>query len=194
MWEMRTQSVHSGVRFHVFEEDEPLSFRELFIRFEENSDFARWYGSSLADCGLAAFFWEHPPLTTGSFDDEAEFVLIESSTLASLQADPTAFEPQFARAPNREVLTLPNLGGDALLVVPSPAGPAEAYPHLAAFVRNASGTQALALWRAVGEVVRKNLSPTPRWLSTAGLGVSWLHVRLDSRPKYYRYLPYKVAT
>ncbi|MGI9175867.1 MAG: DUF6940 family protein [Rhodothermales bacterium] len=23
------------------------------------------------------------------------------------------------------------------------------------------------------------------WLSTAGGGVSWLHVRLDSRPKYY---------
>ncbi len=34
---------------------------------------------------------------------------------------------------------------------------------------------------------------TPLWLSTAGGGVAWLHVRLDSRPKYYGYSPYKTA-
>ena len=31
----------------------------------------------------------------------------------------------------------------------------------------------------------------PVWLSTAGGGVAWLHVRLDDRPKYYSYAPYK---
>jgi hypothetical protein len=31
----------------------------------------------------------------------------------------------------------------------------------------------------------------PEWLSTAGAGVSWLHVRLDDRPKYYGYAPYR---
>ena len=30
----------------------------------------------------------------------------------------------------------------------------------------------------------------PLWVSTAGLGVSWLHVRLDARPKYYRHDAY----
>jgi hypothetical protein len=29
------------------------------------------------------------------------------------------------------------------------------------------------------------------WLSTAGMGVSWLHVRLDSSLKYYGYKPFK---
>jgi hypothetical protein len=29
------------------------------------------------------------------------------------------------------------------------------------------------------------------WLSTAGAGVSWLHVRLDDRPKYYQFEPYR---
>jgi len=29
------------------------------------------------------------------------------------------------------------------------------------------------------------------WLSTAGAGVPWLHVRLDDRPKYYHYGPYR---
>ena len=29
------------------------------------------------------------------------------------------------------------------------------------------------------------------WLSTAGLGVYWLHLRLDTRPKYYSFQPYR---
>lgn len=33
----------------------------------------------------------------------------------------------------------------------------------------------------------------PVWLSTAGAGVAWLHVRLDDRPKYYSYRPYTLA-
>jgi hypothetical protein len=34
------------------------------------------------------------------------------------------------------------------------------------------------------------VSTTPVWLSTAGAGVAWLHVRLDDRPKYYSHRPY----
>lgn len=29
------------------------------------------------------------------------------------------------------------------------------------------------------------------WCSTSGLGVYWLHIRLDQYPKYYTYRPYK---
>ncbi|MDF9799652.1 hypothetical protein OKW21_004915 [Catalinimonas alkaloidigena] len=28
-------------------------------------------------------------------------------------------------------------------------------------------------------------------MSTSGLGVYWLHIRLDSRPKYYQFDPYR---
>jgi|TARA_B110000114_G_scaffold61516_1_gene65428 hypothetical protein len=36
------------------------------------------------------------------------------------------------------------------------------------------------------------LDPTnPVWVSTNGGGVSWLHIRLDAKPKYYQYEPYK---
>jgi Family of unknown function (DUF6940) len=31
----------------------------------------------------------------------------------------------------------------------------------------------------------------PVWLSPAGAGVSWLHLRLDDQPKYYGYAPYR---
>src|SRR2546421_5679118 len=35
-----------------------------------------------------------------------------------------------------------------------------------------------ALWEAVGAAMERRLSAKPVWLSTAGAGVSWLHVRL----------------
>ena len=53
---------------------------------------------------------------------------------------------------DRRVVTFPNLGNDAVLVVPCPsAGVADAaYVHLAAFVRHAPAAQVHELWRAVG--------------------------------------------
>jgi uncharacterized protein DUF6940 len=76
------------------------------------------------------------------------------------------------------------------MVVPCPVGPESAYGHLAAFVRSAPKQHVDHVWQAVGKAVQERLSEKPVWLSTAGLGVSWLHVRLDSRPKYYGYRPY----
>ena len=68
-----------------------------------------------------------------------------------------------------------------------------AYGHLAAFVREAPQAQRHTLWQVVGAALDERIGVRPTWLSTSGLGVSWLHVRLDSRPKYYQYEPYRVA-
>lgn len=50
--------------------------------------------------------------------------------------------------------------------------------------------QILTLWQRVGAAMLDRVSGVPVWLSTAGAGVSWLHVRLDARPKYYGYAAY----
>ncbi len=117
--------------------------------------------------------------------------MIEAPSLAALHPDPAPFQAQFARQPAAEVVSFPNLGGDALLIVPRPIGPIEAYPHLAAFVRYAPESQVRSLWKRAARAVRENLNATPRWLNSAGQGVSWLHLRLDTRPKYYQFGPYK---
>lgn len=170
-----------------------LSFRKLFKLLEDEIDFRQWYSQTLVDFALEAFFWEHPPFSTETFDLDAEFVLLSAPSLASIDPDPGPFASQFANQPDDDVLVFQNLGGDALLIVPRPVGRLEAYPHLAAFLRHAPEAQVQALWQATARVVRENLSATPRWLSTAGLGVSWLHLRLDTWPKYYRFAPYKAA-
>ena len=72
-------------------------------------------------------------------------------------------------------------------------GAPEAYGHLASFLREAPPAQVCALWEQVGRAVRESIGSEPCWVSTAGMGVAWLHVRIDSWPKYYRHDPYKVV-
>jgi hypothetical protein len=74
----------------------------------------------------------------------------------------------------------------------SPALHAPSHGHLGAFVHSAPAAQREALWRAVGAAAREAAKrDDPTWLSTAGSGVPWLHIRLDARPKYYHHLDYK---
>ena len=102
--------------------------------------------------------------------------------------------PRLAREPLEAHMVLEPMNSDAILVVPRPVGPVTAYGHLASFVRNAPDSQKHSLWRLVGELMERGLGPTPVWLSTAGAGVSWLHVRLDQRPKYYGHARYREST
>ena len=83
-----------------------------------------------------------------------------------------------------------------MLVAPCERAERAHYGHLAAFVRGSiAPAQHAALWRKVANELRRTLAArgegTATWLSTEGSGVPWLHVRLDSRPKYYHYHPYR---
>ena len=89
------------------------------------------------------------------------------------------------------MISFPNLGGDAQLVVPTPLNDPSHYAHLASFVRNAPADQVRNFWKTTAIVYEQEIGEKTVWLSTAGLGVSWLHVRIDSRPKYYRFQDYK---
>jgi hypothetical protein len=104
--------------------------------------------------------------------------------------DPEAFAAHFPKGVDG-IVTFPNLGADAILVVPCPLAKSSAYGHLAAFVRHAPDAQRHALWQAVAAAMAQRIGDRPVWLSTAGAGVSWLHVRLDDRPKYYGFEPYR---
>ena len=190
MWQATTENISSGIRYRVFADSAPLPYRAFIELLRGDDEFTDWYTDLLVSSGLDAFYWELPPVTRKSFEQDAEFVLIDAPVLATLQPEPAPFREYFDAAPDDNVLVFPNLGGDALLVVPRPLGAVGAYPHLAAFLRRGPALQVRELWRRAAETVYQNVTSTPRWLSTAGLGVAWLHVRLDTRPKYYSHMPY----
>lgn len=173
----------------LFENEEALNFRRYLLLLQEDVKFARWYSELLVSSPFVAFFWEHPPLLRRSYaETAAEFVLVDAPILNAMAQDARPFRAYFNEEP---IASFPSLGGDALLLAPSPAGKSTDYAHLAAFLRTASDDQVRALWSEVGKCVESELGERPLWLSTSGLGVAWLHVRLDSVPKYYQHQPYK---
>lgn len=151
--------------------------------------FRLFFIDLLKSCPYRCFRLETPPASRRSVDQPFEFVLIDSPEI-DLPPDPRDFQAHFDADP-ADVLVFDNLGGDATMVVPRPREDVPGYAHVAAFTRHAPLAQQQLLWKTVGETVYRSLGDAPLWLNTAGGGVPWLHVRLDSRPKYYVFDPYR---
>lgn len=178
-----------GVRVSLSRDDQPASVSDVINAWQQDDLFNHWFNQLLADFPYRAFRWETPAATAKSLTNPFEFVLIDSPSL-DRTPDQQAFAEHF-QAANSGVVTFANLGGDAVMVVPCPESQPTAYGHLAAFVRQAPVAQQNELWKSVGCAMKQRVNAKPVWLSTAGAGVSWLHVRLDDRPKYYHHDPYR---
>ena len=157
------------------------------------SQFSDLFSSAIASVPFVSFFWETPALTSDSLHTPFECVVIDAPSLQLRQADPTPFATQFVGLPaDSVVIAFDNLGGDSMLVVPVNKRSSDNYGHLASFLRSASRDQIRETWRLVAVQAELWLSREQAcWISTAGMGVAWLHIRIDSRPKYYSYAPYR---
>jgi hypothetical protein len=192
MWTARSEELAGGrgLRFALDLDARSATVADVLSAWQGDAGFRSLFNSLLADAPYSAFRWETPPVTTNTAARPFEFVLIDSPGLAE-HADFEAFASYFDAAGKTGVVEFRNLGGDAILIVPCPMAESSAYGHLAAFVRQAPESQRHALWQSVGEAMARRIGSKPVWLSTAGAGVSWLHVRLDDRPKYYSFGPYR---
>lgn len=181
------QEIDRRTRRMTFESSPTVS--QVLDAMIGDAAFRRALTGALAGLPFKALRWETPVMTDATVGDVFEAVVLDSPSLERRQ-NPSAFADQFA-AHDEDVLTVPNLRGDAMLVIPRPLSDAKCYCHLASFLRGAPQAQADALWIAVALAVRERVGSKPMWLSTAGGGVPWLHVRLDDRPKYYAHGPYR---
>jgi hypothetical protein len=196
MWESQIDDLDEGrlQRVTIRCDGRVASYADVLARWQSDEAFRAFFIRTLAQVPQDAYLWETPPVTQATATRGFEFVLVDSPTLAGLSPDPHSFASHFGAADaEAEVVTFANLGGDAFLVAPTPRAAPGAYPHLAAFARRAPAGQQHAFWRTVGAEAAGRLSDRPLWLSTNGLGVAWLHARLDSWPKYYTHQPYRTA-
>ncbi|MGB5591555.1 MAG: hypothetical protein WBN31_11465 [Gammaproteobacteria bacterium] len=202
-WSCQIEELHEGrvQRYRIQQGCQTMRWLEVLPAWQHQPGFRAYFAALLAQAPWPAFYWETPAVSTARIAGEFELVLVESRSLANVKAEPEAFREHFPGSQTSEprdigdcIAVFPNLGGDAVLVAPCPMGPIAGYAHLAAFCRQAPATQQHALWERVAVTMQQRLRrPEPVWLSTSGQGVSWLHVRLDDRPKYYNYPPYRQA-
>jgi hypothetical protein len=179
----------SGIHVRASRDGQALSYAAVIEHWQREPVFVDGFVDELRRCPFAAFYFETPPLTTATLARAFEFVLIDAPPLARARADSHAFRTKLDA--REQVATFRNLSGDAVLVAPCDHG--ADYAHLASFVRTGGVTQVHALWRATAEALDAECGATPRWLSSSGLGVPWLHLRIDVRPKYYSHGPYRVV-
>ena len=170
-----------------------ISVRESLQLMADDAAFRQSLTEVMTNCPFTAARFETPAATKKTLDNPFAFVLVDSPGL-DRQADPSSFARQFDAAdPDESVIVFPNLRGDATMIVPRPATHDSSFTHLLDFLRTAPAEHADALWALTGKTMLKQVGLKPLWLSTAGGGVPWLHVRIDERPKYYHYRPYTLS-
>lgn len=175
-----------------------LSYSEVVALWRDDPAFAAFYSATLKDSPFDSFFWEIPPTTQEQHTaTKLAFEHVTVKAHGFSPADPSAFSEHLRKCETSGAMVteFDSLGGDAVLVAPCERGPRTQYAHLGAFVREASAPQQAALWKAVGHALKRALAnrgdSVATWLSTEGSGVPWLHIRLDSRPKYYHHAAYR---
>jgi hypothetical protein len=135
------------------------------------------------------FFWNTSPLTK---DENTTYIekFKESIELTDFQSK-TEFKDKLKEAEKNKIkyaVAFPNLSGDTILVVPIPRK-GKSYATLKDFVDNAPMKQQQELWKLVAEEAKNKVKQVKKfgkiWISTHGLGVPYLHVRISSQPKYY---------
>jgi len=96
-----------------------------------------------------------------------------------------AFESYINKSKSKYVTSFLNLDKDTLLIIPIPKKNKN-YATLKDFCDNSSITQKKYFWKKVSKLVKKFMKNEKYvWISTHGLGVSYMHIRISNKPKYY---------
>lgn len=176
------------LQLYFYNKGHSMTFFNVVNYWQHNSAFQQFFIQLLRDAPFPAYFLELPPLSQDNLHSPFHCVLVDSPLLAGVKSDTTSFSRHFNKHAS---VDFDNLGKDARLIAPCPIAKPEYYAHLAVFSRHAPMVQQQSLWQRVATIVLESISAAPLWLSTSGLGITWLHIRLDTSPKYYSYKPYR---
>lgn len=176
-------------KFKILQGEKRLTFNDVIIFWKNSIEFIEFYNSILAESNYDSFFWEHPPMNIKSLESYYEFVLIKTNALSKITQDEFTFSEYFSY--QKKANSFYNLGKNAKLIIPTLTNKSVNYSSISKFVRTSNKDQYREFWKLVGVEYETELGDKWKWLSTSGLGIHWLHVRIDSRPKYYTFKEYK---
>ncbi len=131
----------------------------------------------------SSFFWETKCLK--SFNDEFEEEFIENKSLTTLSQNYSSFIEYISKSKNKYATSFFNPSKTTLLIIPMPRDNKK-FTTIKDFIDNASLNHQQEFWKYVAKVIIKFKKDNKEiYISTHGLGVPYLHIRLDLKPKYY---------
>jgi hypothetical protein len=190
MWEYIEDKIDSDIsKYTITQNGRVMSVGEAVNLLCTSKEFRIFFIELLQSSSHNAYFWEVRPISIDTTSQKFEFVIVNAPSLSKNNADNAPFIKYFNQ--DTHVTSFFNLNRDAKLIVPIGIGNLNQYSHIANFVRYAPLEQVEIFWKKVGEEIHNSIERVEKWVSTSGLGVHWLHVRIDTKPKYYSYQPYK---
>lgn len=167
----------------------PLSWKNVLLLWQTQPSFAQQFGEFLVSCS-SSFCFETVPFSSDTQDVPFEFVVIPSTKLNPM-GERKHFLSYFKDSTTRTI-AFSNVGKDATLVVPVPGLETkkdDGYAHLGAFLKKGSVEQIVDFWKCAAQTIQKVCQENGKkkvWVNTSGFGIPWLHLRIDSSPKYYQ--------
>lgn len=161
--------------------------QEFWTRMQ-NSIFVLQFKEHLkkAASSFSAIFLEFPlyePQNTLSYT-----IVDASQDFQDSVQDEASFSTHLEQAVHEErfAISFPNLSKDTMLFIPAKLNSDIQYTHLKSFIETGDNTQIVELFRGVASyMLSLGPNPKPTYVSTHGLGVYYLHVRVCDKPKYY---------
>lgn len=111
----------------------------------------------------------------------------ETHPMSKMKLDCETYKKYFKK--NEKIAIFMNPSGKTKLIVPKMLKNIDKnnYLNISTFSRNSPLTQQIELWRKVfREMIKCDKTNQKCYLNTHGLGIGWLHVRIDKTPKYYK--------
>ncbi|MCR6641117.1 MAG: hypothetical protein NVV82_19515 [Sporocytophaga sp.] len=190
MWEYIEDKIDSDIsKYTVTQNGREITCGEAVNLLCTSKEFRIFFIELLQSSSYEAYFWEVRPISIDTTSQQFEFVIVNAPSLSKINADNAPFIKYFNQ--DKYVTSFFNLNKDARLIVPIGTENSSRYSHIANFVRYAPFEQVEIFWKKVGEEIHNSIEGVEKWVSTSGLGVHWLHLRIDIKPKYYSYQPYK---
>lgn len=190
-------------KFHFAINGKSLTFKNVLDELlsltskNGNGEIVRLLSRIIKTSNHKSIYWECNPVKLENYESLTfQFVILDAPSLHRRGPDALTFAEHFTKCGAAVVTSFKSLGNDSILIAPCPRLKSSENSHMAhlkAFVEGTAEEEiSQLLWIVARRLQDKLLqSPsTPLWLSTSGEGVSWLHVRIDTRPKYYNLRDY----
>jgi hypothetical protein len=130
-------------------------------------------------------FYFETSVCNKKLDSQYKEEFIEDVKLNKLEQDFMSFDKYIRESKNKYATYFYNLNKDALLIVPIPRKNKN-YTTIKDFIDTASIVQQKHFWFLVAKNILEMLKIHDKvYVSTHGMGVYYLHVRIDLTPKYY---------
>ena len=191
MWNFQREELSEGKAI-LFKFDHPI--HDVLEGLRREPEFRRLLTEQLLNCPWDAFTWECIPFSGRTLQRRFECVAIKSNRLAGRRTSSAPFAQHFKDEAKRSVAVFPNLSGDAQFVAPKPLVAKAHYNHLKSFLLHSPEKQQDDFWENLVQTVTGQLSLNPIWVSTSKAGVHWLHARIDTEPKHYRFPHFREFT